>query len=270
MIEGLPLEYAQARMSARLGGRPDERLWHQARSARSVAALLDMARSSRAASYVTGIEAGADGDEIELAMRQQLRSRIAEAAGWAPLAWRASLVWTQHLIDLPAIGRLLETQPLPAWMGVDPALAPFALPTRSLRREALHASALAPLARALEADSSATSRVGPAHKPALPRVVKVWGDEWRRRWPRCRAQVRADLERLQRLVVQHLTRFASARSDDTPALRSAFDERVARLARHAAGQPVALFAYLILVALDLERLRGEFAPRAAFANRMPS
>ncbi len=86
MIGGLSLEYAQARIAARLAQRPDERLWQHVRSARSVPALLDTVRGSIAAATVSGIPVTGDGDAIELAFRQQWRTRVDEVAAWSPEA----------------------------------------------------------------------------------------------------------------------------------------------------------------------------------------
>ena len=46
--------------------------------------------------------------------------------------------------------------------------------------------------------------------------------------------------------------------------REAFQGRMARYFRRHGGQPVAVFAHLGLVALELERLRAELATRALY------
>ena len=55
---------------------------------------------------------------------QSHHSRIVEVAGWAPSPWRSSLLYTRHLIDLPALLHLLADEPPPracvrcaAWAG---------------------------------------------------------------------------------------------------------------------------------------------------------
>ena len=54
---------------------------------------------------------------------------------------------------------------------------------------------------------------------------------------------------------------------DGTALRRRFEAVLAALFRRAALSPAAAFAYLGLVLLDLERLRGELLRRAVFPRR---
>jgi hypothetical protein len=63
-------------------------------------------------------------------------------------------------------------------------------------------------------------------------------------------------------VREHLAAFGGLPPEAAAASRERLAERVLRQLHDAAGQPAALFAYLLLVALDLERLRGEFVLRA--------
>lgn len=159
MIAGLPIEYAHARASARLAQRPDDRLWTQLHSARTVGAALEAVRGSAAAAYVSGITWPAPLADLELAFRQQWRTRVDEVARWAPDAWRAALRWTAYLVDLPALAHLLGEEPVPPWIGADPVLAPYALEQRGDR-----------LARA--------------------GALRAWDSEWRARWPECDGEAR--------------------------------------------------------------------------------
>jgi len=263
MIAGLPLDYAHARASARLAQRPDNRLWPQIRSARTVAALLEAMRASPAAPTVSGIEARANADDIERALRQQLRQRIMDVARWAPQAWRAAVLWTRHLVDLPAIVQLLGGEPPARWIGTDPALAGAAGASLSERRAIWLAGELAPIVRALDALPAG------AAPTALHAALDAWRLQWRQRWSRCSADDRLQLEALERDVVTHLTRFASAPTDQTLEMRTALAARALRYLRRNPAQPVALFGYLIVMATDLERLRGEFALRSLLVQARP-
>jgi hypothetical protein len=270
MIAELSFEYAHARVAARLAQRPDERLWAQLRSSRSVPALLEAVRASPAASTVSGVPASGDADAIELAFRQQLRTRIGEVADWSPLAWREALSYTRHLVDLPAVLHLLGDEAPPRWIAADPALARYALASSSQRRAALAAGPLGSLlaAHAHDSDPRRSSetlarglrrlRAG----AALHGLLAAWLAEWRRRWPRTGADERASLDRVVDLVRAHLLRFASLPADDTAGARQALGARLATAVRRNVAQPAALFAYLALFAIDLERLRGEFVLRA--------
>jgi hypothetical protein len=269
MIDGLSFEYAHARVAARLAQRPDERLWAQLRSSRSVPALLEVVRASPAASTVSGVPASGDADAIELAFRQQLRTRIAEVAGWAPLAWHGALAYTRHLLDLPAVLHLLGDELPPRWIAADPALAPYAIASTSQRRAALAAGPIGSLVAAYERDAERRpSSASPARAPrmragaALHRLVGAWLVEWQRLWPRTSADERASLEAVIDLVRAHLLRFASLSVEDAAAARHALAARLALAVRRHVARPAALVGYLALVAVDLERLRGEFVLRA--------
>ncbi len=257
MIAGLPLDYAHARLSAHLARRPDERLWSRARSARTTSALLEALRASPAAGKVSGIDARAGADEIERAFRQQLRLRIMEVARWAPQAWRGAVLWTRHLVDLPALVHLFSEEAPAPWMRGDPALADLARATPGERRAELVQGELAPLAGALR---GTPGTVGSAPQ-ALHAVLAAWRREWRRRWPRCDADARGELVTLERAVAEHLARFAGVPLDQTAETRGALTARALRFVHRFPAQPVALFAYLIVAALDVERLRGEFSLR---------
>ncbi len=264
MSAELPLEYAHARACARLAARPDDRLQRQLRSARSLQSAVDTVRASSAAPYVSGIAMSGTIDDLELAFRQHLRARIREAAGWAPQAWHAALRWTEALIDLPALQHLLADAPLPKWLRSDPQLAAYAVQGRSARRALLAQGWLAPLAAALNANP-APRRSASTKSEVLHPLLQAWQAHWQQRWPACSEDQRAQLQRLARIVQAHLLAFASLPVDATAAARATLAERALRLLHDAPAQPASLFAYLLLVALDVERLRGEFVLRAAGA-----
>lgn len=262
MIGGLPIEYAQARLQARYGQRGDEPFWTQFRGARSFGAALETLRASPLRRWVTAIPVDADADEVELRLRTELRACVAEVAGWMPDEWHPALLWTVHLVDLPAVARLAGgEEPLP-WMRRDPVLQQYAEADPDLRRAALRNGPLAAVVQAIEAQSAedAARRAAPAEAVAR----SVWRAEWRRRWPDHTGEDAAALDELVRLFARHLPRFAELGNEEAWALRRDLEAQVeVRFRRHALT-PVAAFAYLALVALDLERLRGQLVVRAAF------
>jgi hypothetical protein len=258
MTGGVSIEYAHARSSARLGERPDERLWQQLGASRSVRVLLDAVRASPAATYVSGIEPLASPDAMELAFRQQFRLRVDEAVRWAPDAWAEAVRWTRPLIDLPALVQLAAEPAVLPWMHVDPEVAPYALPTLPERHAALAAGPLAPLAAAL----TEAPQDRPRDATRLHRAVGAWEAHWRTLWPRAGADERANLDALVRLVVRHEQDFGTVAVEDAAAARAELAARLSSLMRRAAAQPAALFAWLALLALDLERLRGAFLAHA--------
>jgi hypothetical protein len=262
MIGGLPLEYAQARLQARYGQRGDEPLWVQIRSARSFSAVLETLRASPLRRWVTAIPADADADEVELRLRVELRACIAEVASWMPDEWHPALLWTTHLVDLPAVARLASGEPPLPWMKRDPVLQQYAEADADARRAALRNGPHQAVVRAVEAQAAESTARRAALADAVARTV--WLDEWRRRWPDRTGEDALALEELVRLFTRHLPRFAELGPEEAAALRRDLQTQLeVRFRRHALT-PVAAFAYLALVALDLERLRGQLVVRAAF------
>jgi hypothetical protein len=262
MSGGVSIEYAHARVSARLGQRPDERLWQQLRASRRLAALLDSVRASPAAAYVSGVDARAPLDAIELAFRQQLRLRVDEVAQWAPDAWVEAVMWVRPLVDLPALVYLDNGGTALAWMKHDPELAAYALSTPAERRATLRAGPLAPIAEMLVAEVVEAAGRPPA-RPTLHPALAAWERHWRTLWPDASDDERTNLDALAAIIRQHALAFPQTPPGDAADGRALLAARVSSLMRRAAAQPAALFAWLALFALDLERLRGEFATRAA-------
>jgi hypothetical protein len=271
MIDGLSLEYAYARICACLSRRPDERLWLRLRSARSIPALLETVRGSAAADSVSGIPVTASGDVIELAFRQQLRSRIDDVASWAPPEWREALRFTRFLADLPALVHLLSDESPARWLAVDPELAPYALESLVERRRAIAAGPLAHIADALNeevADARSARRDatrgarGIAHAKSLHAAVTAWIRQWRNRWPAVSHETSGAIVSVIQAIERHLHRFGVLAVDDAQATRLLLSARLTTLLRRFPAQPAALFAYLAVFALDLESLRGEFVRRA--------
>jgi hypothetical protein len=101
---------------------------------------------------------------------------------------------------------------------------------------------------------------GPLAGATEPRsLMRAWLAEWRRRIPE---GVQAALETFERVVAGHSERFESADPHDASVLRRALEARLMAIFRANALEPVAAFAWLGLVALELERLRGELVARA--------
>lgn len=257
------LDYGYARVAARLASRPDEKLWRQLRSARSLQAAVDAVRSSPAAPYVAGVGLRGAIDDIELGFRQHLRARIRELTGWAPQAWRPALRWTETLVDLPALQHLLGDDPVPRWVRSDPHLSEYAAEDRLTRRSRLAQGALAPLLADLTPQPQAKPASTRRSHGALHALLGAWQAQWQHRWPRCSDEQRSALLLLLRTVRSHVAAFGALPVETTGAARERLAERVRRQLHDSAAQPAAFFAYLVLVALDVEQLRGELALRAA-------
>jgi hypothetical protein len=258
MTIGVTIEYAHARASARLSQRPDERMWQRLRASRSVAAQLEAVRASPAAAFVSGIAVAGTIDAMELAFRQQFRRLVAELANWAPDGWKPAIAFVSHLVDLPALLRVAGDIP-PAWMTNDPELAAFARRDSLERRTALSAQLPWLVAAMAETEKAPVGTLAARPHPAL----RAWERRWRALWPACNAEEHANLDQLVRIIERHLLRFGSLAVEDAGDARLKLAAELTSLLRRTAAQPAALFAWLALLALDLERLRGEFVARAA-------
>jgi hypothetical protein len=295
MIDGLTLDFTGARLAARLAWRPDDRLWTRLHAARGLRALLDAARSAAVGNYVSGLAAQAGSADVDAAFRAQWRARVTEVAGWAPVAWRAAVQWTAHLADVTAAAHLWTQAPLP-WMQADPVLMRYAAgQSAGTRRALLVSGPLAPLGRALLAHAAVASAIdrgaagvpgrrrtqpgqrgqaadGAAdHAAELPPALAAWIAHWQSLWPPTSlafdAEQRADLHALVDDVLTHRRRFAQLPPADTVAARAAFAARTLARLRTDPSRPVALFAFLVVLALDLERLRAECQTQAFDASR---
>lgn len=259
MIAAGSLEYAQARIWARWGTRPDEALWHRLETTRELAAVLELARGTPLARWVEGLRADSGLHATELALRRRWRECVHELAGWMPADWCAPLAWCATLADLPLVQSLARGEPAPPWAADDERLRPLVDPAAAA--DGAHATPAGEghaLQRLL-----ASARVAPERTPAL------WIEGWRQRLPDGAAGA-AVAGALLPLLLQHAHALERPGLDDAWALRRALHAQLATLMRRRAQEPLAAFAYLALVALELERLRGELVRRSAFPRRWPT
>lgn len=237
------MDYAQSRLQARFGERPDELLWQMLEAAPEAAAALEIARSSALARWVVGIPPHADSHEIEIALRARWRQCVTEIGSWMPGNWQPALLWSRGLVDLPALCYLARgAAPLP-WMFSDPVLQVYARADAATRATMLREDCRACIGPLLEAPSRSVS-------PAIlcsSQICQAWLEEWRRRWPRWSDTV--SLENLARL-------FDGAMQQPAAIGRPELLRRLRSLFRRSVLHPVVVFIYIAFAALDVERLRG--------------
>lgn len=249
MIAAGSLEYAQARIWARHGQRPDEGWWRRIETTREPAALLEQLRATPLAVWLAGVGPAADLHAIEQAMRRHWRERVAEVVAWMPPAWGPALAWCAVLVDLPALQHLARGGAALPWMADDPAL----------RRLDEHGARHADPVRALL----------DAARPDPQRLLPLWREAWQQRLPRG-APGRAGVQRLLPLLAEHAAAFGAPPALDGWALRRRLQERLVLLLRRSLGEPATAFIYLALSALDFERVRGELLRRVSFPKRSPA
>jgi hypothetical protein len=246
--------YAQARLQARHGMRPDERVWRRLESVGELANYLQVARNTTLRPWVAGLHPEHGAHAIELTLRQQYRRTIDEVAHWMPEAWRGPVNWVRCLPDLPALHYLLTGAAAPAWMQDDPQLRRYALDTPEARVQALHASDCAALLTGWQRGEP---------------LYIAWLEQWQVLWPRA-PRFAAGLEALARLLRRHvgaLSLYAGAAS--TP-LHERLLRELNKVFRRCSFQPAAAFAHLGLVALDVHQLRDQLLRRALFPGMTQS
>jgi hypothetical protein len=255
VIDIASLEYTQARLQARNAQRPSQATWGRMQASRGMRALLDAARDSALRPWVAGLTAQTSVHEIEAALRAHWRSLVVEVSSWMPIEWQGSVRWCAVLADLPTLQYLFQGGvPLP-WMHNDPVYRPICDEPMQARAGALSVGALAPLAKAWD-------------DPV--RLLAAWRAEWRRRCPRGLASESAFIDEFERTLSNHLEQFVAATTAEAWLLRQALEARLRIFFRRAVLDAAAVFAFLGLSAIDLERLRGELARRAAFPERRPA
>jgi hypothetical protein len=237
------IEYACARLGARYGQRPGAGEWRRIEHARTLAALLDAARGTPFERFTAGLAADADPHAVEALLRLRWRAQVAEVARWMPEPWTAAVRWCAVLPDLPVFAHVARGGARRRWMSEDPHFRELA-----------------------DGPPPATSIFGPL-APAWG-AAQAPGDAWHREF---RARVppgdAGPLQEIERAIRSHLAAFRGTDLADGTALRRRFEAALAALFRRAALSPAAAFAYLGLVLLDLERLRGELLRRAVFPRR---
>jgi hypothetical protein len=240
-----PWSYVQARLQARHGERLNESDWRVLEAARSLDHFIDRARATPLRRFAEPLNAGMNAHAIERVLRAGWRSYVAELASWSAVRWRPAILWLQAFPDLPAIDAILNGE-TPAWVEQDSLLRAFLDGNRAATFVKSPLEALMP---------------GPAREPAL---VARWHAHWRGLLPATGEDRRA-LSALADAVKAHAERLALADpSDKSTSYHAALAQTAARMFRRHAGTPVVVFCHLMLVALDLARLRGGLVRRALF------
>lgn len=237
--------YVQARLQARHGERLSEGDWRVLEAARSLDQFIDRARATGLRRFAEPLNAGLGSHAIERLLRASWRAYVAEIASWSVAAWQPAILWTAPLPDLPAIDAILKGE-APRWAEQDSLLAGFLAAERAA---ALRKSPLAALWPEPSRQDTIAAR---------------WHAHWRALMPAAEDERRA-LSELAEAVQVHVAHLAQAGAREKSAsYRPALARTVTRLFRRHAGTPVAVFCHLVLVALDLARLRGGLVRRALF------
>jgi hypothetical protein len=83
--------YAQARLQAQHGRRPDDATWQLLEASRSAAQAIAQARSGPLAAWLQGLDERADAAAIERHLHARWQRQVDAVARWLPARWRAAL-----------------------------------------------------------------------------------------------------------------------------------------------------------------------------------
>jgi hypothetical protein len=248
------LEFAQARIQARHGSRPDEVAWRRLEVIREFAAMLETARSTALRPWLVGVTSESSLHAIDAALRAHWRALVTDVAAWMPMPWQDSLRWCATLADLPVVQHLMRGGERWPWMGADPVY-----------REAL--DDLQEGARLRDGKSSLARLARDAGEPE--RILDAWRAHWLALTPRAiGVEAGSALAVVEIAFLRHLEAFGAAQAGDGWPLRRALQSRLQLAFRRVVLEPAAAFVFLALESLDAERLRGELLRRAAFPRLM--
>jgi hypothetical protein len=248
-----PFAYAQARLQARLGARPSVAVWERLCAFGGLAAWLEQARATPLRHWLASVSAATPPHEIERLLRAHFRRVIAEVARWVPPRWRAAVRWLEIVPDLPALAHLLRGEAAHDWMREEPVLRAVAEAEPSLRARALARGPWADLA---------------AGRPDEGGLFVRWVEGWHARRPDGRHE-HALLAELTAALRAHRDAFPRLATTQTESARLALEARLVHIFRRSLLAPAAAFAWLLLAALEFERVRGELLVRALFSGERP-
>ncbi len=96
--------YAQARIQARHGERPDEALWRRLHASQELGHFLESARASSLRPWVGHLTARQSAREIERSLRADFLEYVHEVAAWVPDPWQRAVGWAKRLPLLATSG----------------------------------------------------------------------------------------------------------------------------------------------------------------------
>mgnify|MGYP001825336309 FL=1 len=237
--------YAQARAQARLGERLTPAAWQLLEASGTLAQYLHAARNTALRDRVRSLTAASSPHTVEHSLRREWRAEVHRTASWVPERWQPAVTWTALLCDLPALAHLEQGGELLSWMADDTQLAPFAIDDRALRHRELVSAGL----RALATGNN---------------VLDAWHQHFEALWP----AGDPGIQRLRNLVdvVDIYREEPDTRVSPRTAPGQLLEARAARLVRRNFQEAVTVFSHLLLIALDLGRLRDGLVRRALFGD----
>ncbi len=228
--------YAQARLHARLEGRLSETDWQMLAGSRNFGNCLDVISQTAAANVTSRLDRTNSVHDVERVLREEWSAIVFEVSNWLPERWRRATHWLLVLPHLRRFEYSPENGGIPGWL--------------RLKIE------FGELAGGMQSEEKAGySRL---------EIAELWRNEWGRRLPekqyagKLNAALTPLLDRYLGNDTREITEATKVWQELGSYLRGIF--------RKHTQTPAAIFAYLGLIALDFERLRGVLVSRIIFSE----
>lgn len=243
--------YTQTRLQARHGMRPDERTWGLVESQKDLVNYLQAARQTYLSQWLSGLQATDNHHFIESTLMQHYRDYILEVSAWVPAEWRKSVQWVVCLTYLPVIQHLLKGNTARSWMLEDARTKLVTTSGIEQRMLYFQQSEFAPLFKYWKPGQS---------------LVDAWLEYWRALWPVKKSVQLRSLKAFTGLVEKHRELFDQIPVDRTWQQRENLAFKLTMMFRRYTCLPANVFVHLLLVALDVERIRGDVLQRCLFTD----
>lgn len=231
--------------------RPDERTWGLVESQKDLASYLQSARQSSLGSWLTGLQATDNHHFLESTLLEHYRDYVEEVSAWVPTQWRKSVQWVVCLSHLPVVQHLITGNTAYSWMLEDSSIKLATTTDMEQRMGYLLQSDFAPLFKYWNPEIS---------------LVDCWLQHWKTLLPDKKGRRQESLNALTMLVNRHRDVFYQLPTDRTWRQRQNLAFKLTMMFRRQAYQPVNVFVHLLLIALDVERIRGAVMQRCLFAD----
>lgn len=226
--------YAQARLHARLKGRLSETDWQMLGGSRHFGNCLDVINQTAAANVTSRLDRTNTVHDVERVLREEWSAIVFEISNWLPEKWQSS---TQWLVVLPHLRRFdysPKNDGIPGWLRLEMEFGQL------------------------------TKGMHPGERAGYSKrdIAETWRNEWNSRLPDKRYVeiFSADLKPLLDRYLGNQTRNVSEAGKTWQEL----GRHLKGLFRKHTQTPTAVFAYLGLIALDFERLRGVLVSHIVF------
>jgi len=243
------IAYAQVRIQSRYGQRADMSVWVKLHNIQDLGSYLQTAQQTPLRPWVLGLSTTHSSHDIELALRQKYRHHVDEVASWMPTNWQKPLQWIKRLADLPVLQYLgAGGEPLD-WMMSDPDISDFTADDPLLRVQAIR---------------EAGNRVMVETWLQSGSIQSGWLSQWNSIRPKSISSDRG-LQPLEKRLQQQMQLQTKQQGAALPTDYEIILDQLRLIFRRYAFQPAAACAYLIIVAIDLHRIRSDLMQRLYFS-----